>query len=138
MRHLLFPIIGLLIVSTACTKADVGVCDVAPEGFEVALNTPLTTQQREFFTKNYRTCKTRKLKKDPNALYNVGVAVLQGLGTEKDASKAFLWFKGAADKNHRGAQAILAEMFMQGVGVVRDPLIAQKYLEVVRHPPQGG
>lgn len=137
MRVVLFPWVFVLLTS-ACTKPDLGTCEDVPAHLEISLNTPLSEAQSRFFSTNYLPCKQRKLKRNRNALYSVGVAVLHGLGTERDASKAFLWFKGAADKEHRGAQRVLADMFMQGVGVVKDPLIAQKYVVVSKHPPHGG
>lgn len=129
-KTLLLP--AIIFGAIGCTQKPVGSCEVLPTHTTVALNSELTTEQKEFYSKNYLPCKQRNKKKDPQALFNVGVAVLYGLGTDKDASKAFLWFKAAADKDHKGAQRILAQMFAQGVGVFRDPLIAQKYETVSR------
>lgn len=125
-----FALVVALLVS-GCTQKSVGTCHVSPIQ-DVSINAELTPEQKEFFAKNYLPCKQRNKKKDPDALFNVGVAVLYGLGTEKAPYKAFLWFKGAADKNHRGAQKILAQMFSQGVGTFRDVLIAKKYEDASR------
>jgi TPR repeat protein len=140
MRIALPLLLQFLVVTsiTGCTKTVEGVCATVPQEFAMSLNRPPSPEQSKFFEKNFLVCKQRKNRRDPNALYSVGVSVLHGLGTEKDPSKAFLWFKGAADKKHNASQKILAEMFMQGVGVVRDPLIAKKYLDVSAHPSQGG
>lgn len=116
---------------SGCTQKSVGTCHISPLQ-DVSINAELTPEQKEFFAKNYLPCKQRNKKKDPDALFNVGVAVLYGLGTEKAPCKAFLWFKGAADKNHRGAQRVLAQMFSQGVGTFRDVLIAKKYEDASR------
>jgi len=127
-------ILALAIAMSAigCTKEVVGTCEVSPFGTAISVDAALTAEQKAFFTKNYLPCKQRKKKKDPEALFNVGVAVLNGLGTTKDATKAFLWFKGAADKDHRAAQRILAQMFSKGIGIFRDVQIAQKYEEASR------
>lgn len=114
-----------------CTKgAETGPCLISPAEYIVTVDKTPDDIEKQFFTEAYRCCKKRHLKKNPNALYNVGVAVLHGLGTKKDPMKASLWFKGAADKGHKGAQLILAQMFKDGVGVPRDPQIAKKYLAV--------
>jgi TPR repeat protein len=117
----------MAVSAVGCTREVLGSCEVSPITSSVSLNAELTAEQKAFFTKNYLPCKQRNKKKNPDALFNVGVAVLHGLGTNKDPSKAFLWFKGAADKDHKASQRILAQMFSQGVGIFRDPQIAQKY-----------
>lgn len=130
MRFVSSLMLCALLVATmgACRKTIEGPCEAVPESYAIDISSALTTEQAKFFEKNFAICKQRKFRKDPNALFSVGVSVLHGVGTQKEPSKAFLWLKGAADKKHKRAQKILAEMFMQGVGVVRDPLIARKYV----------
>lgn len=118
-------------LNSGCSKApETGPCQEIPKHFSVSLYAPPSQEQAQFFSKNFKACKKRNKKHNRNALFSVGVSVFHGLGTEKDPIKAFLWFKGAADKGHKGAQELLAEMFMNGIGVPRDPLIAKKYLAV--------
>lgn len=118
---------------SACHKeAPTGPCEEVPKTFVMSLHTPPSKEQAQFFTTNYKACKKRKLKRDPNALFSVGVSVLHGLGTQSDPMKAFLWFKGAADKGQTDAQRILSQMFAEGVGVHQDPMIAKKYADAAQ------
>jgi uncharacterized protein len=56
---------------------------------------------------------------NPDAQYELGRLYLDGIGTPKDGKQAVRWFGLAADKNHRGAQALLGSMLFKGQGVPR-------------------
>jgi TPR repeat protein len=111
-----------------CQKQSaLGPCLVPTSDFVSVFASP-GADEAKFYAGNYKACKQRKYKKNPEALFSVGVSVLHGLGTQKDPMKAFLWFKAAADLGHRGAKRVLAEMFAHGVGVAKSEGIAAKYL----------
>lgn len=59
-------------------------------------------------------------KRDPSALYNLGVCHLNGCGCTKDTAKAIENFTRAADMNHPRALNALGELYRDGVGVERD------------------
>jgi TPR repeat protein len=70
---------------------------------------------------------------DPEACYQVGLA--HRLGTarrRKDDLSAVLWFRKAAEAGHREAMAALAEAYLGGHGVLRDPREAARWAGAAR------
>lgn len=59
-------------------------------------------------------------KRDPTALYNLGVCSLNGYGCPKDTVKALEYFNRAAEMNHPRAMNALGEMYRDGVDVEQD------------------
>lgn len=59
-------------------------------------------------------------KRDPSALYNLGVCYLNGYGCTKDAAKAIETLTRAADMNHPRAMNALGELYRDGVDVEKD------------------
>lgn len=59
-------------------------------------------------------------KRDPTALYNLGVCYLNGYGCTRDAAKAIENFTRAADMNHPMAMNALGELYRDGVEVEHD------------------
>ncbi len=51
------------------------------------------------------------------ARYQLGLAYANGLGVEKDESKAGLWFWSAAEQNHAQAQFSLGLIYEYGRGM---------------------
>ncbi len=60
-------------------------------------------------------------KRDPTALYNLGICYLNGYGCEKDTVRAFECFTRASDMNHPSAMNMLGEMYRDGVEVEHNP-----------------
>ena len=56
----------------------------------------------------------------PLAECQVGYFYLEGLGVEKDLSKAFYWTQRAADHGDRDGQYNLASFYEEGIGVDTD------------------
>jgi TPR repeat protein len=56
---------------------------------------------------------------DPDAQYQLGRLYLYGLGIPKDTKQAAGWLGLAANKGHRGAQALLGTLLFKGQGVPR-------------------
>jgi TPR repeat protein/CHAT domain-containing protein len=55
-------------------------------------------------------------------MYNVGEMLLRGRGAPKDPVQALIFLTRAADKGHAGAQALLGELYKDGIdGVPKDP-----------------
>lgn len=57
---------------------------------------------------------------DPAAMRNVGHLLRKGLGVEKDAKRALVFYKRAAGFGLAGAQANLALMYYEGEGTKKD------------------
>ena len=57
------------------------------------------------------------LKPDAEALFQLGLRDAHGVGTEKDAKQAAVWFRQAADAGHVEAQRHLAYAYLNGRGV---------------------
>ena len=67
---------------------------------------------------------------DPDACYRLGLAYRQGDRPRmKDDLTAALWFRKAAEGGHIGAMAALAEAYLGGHGVLRDPREARRWSE---------
>lgn len=70
---------------------------------------------------------------DPEACFQLGLAHRKGgPHLPKDDLGAALWFRKAADAGHSGAMAALAEAYLGGHGVVRNPREAARWAEAVR------
>ena len=69
---------------------------------------------------------------DPEACYQLGLAHRRGSHHRpKDDLSAVLWFRKAAEAGHRGAMAALAEAYLGGHGVLRDPREAARWSAAV-------
>lgn|GEM_PF-467280 len=70
---------------------------------------------------------------DPEACFQLGLAHRQGGSHRpKDSLTAALWFRKAAEAGHPGAMAALAEAYLGGHGVLRDPREAARWAEAAR------
>jgi len=69
---------------------------------------------------------------DPQAQYDLGRLYLNGTGTAKDVKQAVRWFGLAANKNHRGAQALLGGMLFKGQGVPRQAAKGLAWLTIAK------
>lgn len=73
---------------------------------------------------------------DPEAAYRLGLAYRQGgPRLPKDDLAAAQWFRRAAEAGHRGAMAALAEAYVGGHGLVRNPREAARWREASRQGP---
>jgi exopolysaccharide production negative regulator len=71
--------------------------------------------------------------KDPDAQYHLGRLYLSGVGTNKDSKQAVRWFGLAAEKNHRGAQAMLGGTLFKGApGVQRQAAKGLAWLTIAK------
>jgi uncharacterized protein len=67
---------------------------------------------------------------DPEACFQLGLRYRAGgPHLPKDDLGAVLWFRTAAESGHRGAMAALAEAYLGGHGVVRNPREAARWAE---------
>jgi len=69
---------------------------------------------------------------DPEAQYQLGLLYLNGTGAGKDPKQAARWFKNAADKGFRKAQAMLGTMLFKGQGVARQVPLGLAWLTVAK------
>ena len=75
---------------------------------------------------------------DPEAQYQLGLLYLNGSGpgngsgAGKDPKQAARWFKNAADKGFRKAQAMLGTMLFKGQGVARQVPLGLAWLTVAK------
>ena len=70
---------------------------------------------------------------DPDACYRIGLRHQQGNHQlPKDGLEAVRWFRRAAEAGHGGAMAALAEAYLAGHGVLRDPREAARWAEAAR------
>ncbi len=70
---------------------------------------------------------------DPDACFQLGLAHRRGDRLRmKDDLTATLWFRKAAEAGHLGAMAALAEAYLGGHGVLRDPREARRWSEAAR------
>jgi len=70
---------------------------------------------------------------DPEACYQLGLRHRRGgPGLPKDDLDAASWFRKAAEAGHTGAMTALAEAYLGGHGVVRDPREATRWAEAAR------
>ena len=53
-------------------------------------------------------------------MYELGVALYMGDGTVEDPNQAVRYFRAAADLGHSGAAYLLADCYLDGVGVQRN------------------
>jgi len=57
----------------------------------------------------------------PEAQYELGVMLRDGVGGKADGASAAAWFEEAAELNYSQAQRALAQMYFKGAGVKHDP-----------------
>ena len=69
---------------------------------------------------------------DMDAQYQVGRMYLQGQGAEKSGLQAARWLQLAANKGHRGAQALLGGMLFKGTDVPRQAAMGLFWLTVAK------
>ena len=69
---------------------------------------------------------------DPEAQYQLARLYLNGTGAAKDPKQAVRWFKSAADKGLRPAQAMLGSMLFKGQGVARQAPLGLAWLTVAK------
>jgi exopolysaccharide production negative regulator len=69
---------------------------------------------------------------DPEAQYNLGRLYVYGIGIAKDTKQAVGWLGLAANKNHRGAQALLGSMLFKGQGVQRQAAKGLAWLTIAK------
>jgi hypothetical protein len=69
---------------------------------------------------------------DPEAQYYLGRIFLNGTGTAKDGRAAARWFRLAADKGHRSAQAMLGSMLFKGQGISRQSAMGLAWLAIAK------
>ncbi|WP_026852279.1 tetratricopeptide repeat protein [Geothrix fermentans] len=75
---------------------------------------------------------------DPEACYRLGLAYRQGSARlPKDDLSAALWFRRAAEAGHREAMRALADAYLGGHGVLRDPREAARWAEASRQAFSG-
>lgn len=60
------------------------------------------------------------LKPDVDAQFQLGLRYANGVGVEKDAKQASIWFRQAADSGHLEAQRNLAYAYLNGRGVTQN------------------
>lgn len=73
---------------------------------------------------------------DPEACFRLGMAYRKGTPSmPPDDSCAALWFRRAAEAGHREAMGALAQAYLGGHGVVRDPREAARWTEASRQGP---
>ena len=70
---------------------------------------------------------------DPEACYRLGLTYRKGSHhLPKDDLGAALWFRKAAEQGHVGAMEALAEAYLGGHGLLRDPREAARWAEAAR------
>lgn len=73
---------------------------------------------------------------DPEACFRLGLACRTGsFHRPKDDLEAARWFTRAAEAGHRGAMEALAQAYLGGFGVVRDPREAARWAAAARENP---
>jgi hypothetical protein len=70
--------------------------------------------------------------RDPEAQFFLARIYLDGNGISKDARQASRWFRLAADKGHRGAQALLGSMLFRGQGIQRQAAMGLAWLTIAK------
>lgn len=71
---------------------------------------------------------------DPEACYQLGLRYQAGHpAVPRDSLEAARWFRRAADAGHVGAMQALAQAYLGGQGVLRDPREAARWSEAARH-----
>jgi len=108
-----------------------------PLAFAAALLALVAWQTRPLWRDRPRMGRDRLLAAaeagDVEACYRLGLAYRQGTPPRpKDDLSAALWFRKAAAAGHREAMAALAEAYLGGHGVLRDPREAARWAEAAR------
>jgi TPR repeat protein len=62
--------------------------------------------------------------------FNIGIMLLNGVGTNQNAAEAFRWFKISADRGLAQGQLNVGSLYMHGAGVEKDPAKAHHYLKL--------
>jgi len=63
---------------------------------------------------------------DPDAMFRLGTAYLEGKDVRPNAATAFSWMQKAAEKDHAKAQSSLGRMYSDGTGVPRNLSLAYR------------
>jgi TPR repeat protein len=72
---------------------------------------------------------------DPEACFQLGLAYQKGTAhLPRDAQSATVWFQKAAEAGHRGAMRALAQAYLSGHGVLRNPREATRWAEEASRP----
>lgn len=66
---------------------------------------------------------------DPAMQSNLGVMYFEGIGVEKNLSKAADWYRQAAEQGYAVGQSNLATQFLHGLGVDKSPADAAQWYE---------
>lgn len=108
-----------------------------PLAFAVVLLGLVVWQTRPLWRDRPRMGRDRLLEAaeagEAEACYRLGLAYRQGTAHRpKDDLSAVLWFRKAAAAGHREAMAALAEAYLGGHGVLRDPREAARWAEAAR------
>ena len=61
------------------------------------------------------------------SMYMLGLHYEEGLGTIPKPHEAFIWYLAAAKAGHNLARQAVARCYEQGIGVPRDPAIADTW-----------
>lgn len=64
--------------------------------------------------------------REENAINNVAICLIEGIGIEKDPEQGVLWLKKSAAMGNKNAMLNLAKCYEEGVGVKKDAGKAQK------------
>jgi TPR repeat protein len=97
--------------------------------FSLALSDPsVTSNQMAHLMHQAHACfKDAAGKGDANGLYNLGMCLWRGLGTERDDQAAFNCFRAAAEKGHPEAINNIGAFFRDGSIVERDAELSAKW-----------
>ena len=77
---------------------------------------------REYFEKSAD-------KKDPFALFDLGILYFNGYGVKKDYNKAIYYFEKSSEEGHSKASYNLGTIYLKGYGVKQDHNKSMKYYE---------
>lgn len=73
----------------------------------------------------------------PKAQIKLGFAYYEGLGVEKDLSKALVWFRKAADRGVNQARFQLGSMYFYGEGIAQEYSEARQWFELAADQGDG-
>jgi len=65
---------------------------------------------------------------NPQAMHNLGVLLLLGMGTQKDAVAGYLWIRKAAEAGDPASAFLTGKLLLKGVGVPRNTQEAVSWL----------
>jgi TPR repeat protein len=99
-----------------------------------AAHADLATGSRAFEAGDYRVALENLLplagEQNATAAYYVGLAYWEGKGVPRDPGQAVTWAKIAAERDHVGAQVLLAIAYEYGTGVPQDYRLAAHWMRV--------